>query len=51
MPMGPAYQGMVARGGVFPSQELEDPLASQRPFTGTLDPTAMPLVVWPPGAT
>ena len=39
-----ADQGRVAHGGVFPSRELEDPLANQRPFTGPLDPTAMPLV-------
>ena len=41
---GSRLQGGGARGGVFPSRELEDPLASQRPFTGPLDPTAMPLV-------
>ena len=41
---GSSLQGRVARGGVFPSRELEDPLPSQRPFTGPLDPTAMPFV-------
>ena len=45
MPMGPAYQGRVARGGVIPSRELEDPLASQRHLTVLLDPTAKPCVV------
>ena len=42
---GSRLQGGGAHGGgIFPSQELEDPLASQRPFTGPLDPTALPLV-------
>ena len=37
---GSHLQGGGAHGGgIFPSQELEDPLASQRPF-----PTALPLV-------
>ena len=42
--IGSRLQGGGAHGGIFPSRELEDPLASQRPFTGPLDPTAMPLV-------
>ena len=41
---GSRLQGGGAHGGIFPSRELEDPLASQRPFTGPLDPTARPLV-------
>ena len=36
---GSRLQGGGAHGGIFPSRELEDPLASQRP-----DPTARPLV-------
>ena len=39
-----------AHGGeVFPSRELEDPLASQQPFTGLLGPSALPLVGRAPG--
>ena len=38
MPMGPAYQGRGARGGVIPSRELEDPLASQLAPHGTVGP-------------
>ena len=30
---GSRLQGGGAHGGIFPSRELEDPLASQRPFT------------------
>ena len=42
---GSRLQGGGAHGGgIFPSRELEDPLASQRPFTGPLGPTALPLV-------
>ena len=41
---GSRLQGGVARGGVIPSRELEDPLASQWHLTVPLDPTAMPLV-------
>ena len=40
---GSRLQGGVARGGLIPSRELEDPLASQRHLTVPLDPTAMPL--------
>ena len=46
MPNGvpsPRLQGGVARGGVLPLRELEDPLASQRHLTGPLDLTAMSL--------
>ena len=35
---GSSLQGRVARSGVFPSRELEDPLPSQRPFTGAVGP-------------
>ena len=39
-----------AHGGeICPSQELEDPLASQQPFTGLLGPSALPLVGGAPG--
>ena len=34
---------------IFPSRELEDPLASQQPFTGLLGPSALPLVGRAPG--
>ena len=40
---GSHLQGGVAHGGVIPSEELEDPLASQRHLPVPLDPTAMPL--------
>ena len=36
--------GGVAHGGVFPSQELADPPASQRCLTALLGPTARPLI-------
>ena len=39
-----------AHGGeICPSRELEDPLASQQPFTGLLGPSALPLVGRAPG--
>ena len=39
-----------AHGGeICPSRELEDPLASQQPFTGLLGPSALPLVGRTPG--
>ena len=42
---GSRLQDGGAHGGeIFPSRELEDPLASQRPFTGPLGPSALPLV-------
>ena len=44
---GSRLQDRGAHGGeIFPSQELEDPLASQRPFMG---PSALPLVGRAPG--
>ena len=42
---GSRLQDGGAHGGeIFPSQELEEPLASQRPFKGPLGPSALPLV-------
>ena len=39
-----------AHGGeICPSRELEDPLASQQPFTGLLGPLALPLIGRAPG--
>ena len=47
---GSRLQDGGAHGGeIFPSQELEDPLASQQPFTGLLGPSALPLVGRAPG--
>ena len=51
IPMGTAYKAGEAPSGVFPSRELEDPLASQRHLAVLLDPTARPCVVRPLGAT
>ena len=47
---GSRLQDGGAHGGeIFPSRELEDPLASQRPFTGLLGPSTLPLVGRAPG--
>ena len=47
---GSRLQDGGAHGGeIFHSRELEDPLASQRPFTGPLGPSALPLVGRAPG--
>ena len=47
---GSRLQDGGAHGGeIFPSQELEDPLASQQPLTGLLGPSALPLVGRAPG--
>ena len=41
--------GGAHSGEICPSRELEDPLASQQPFTGLLGPEALPLVGRAPG--
>ena len=47
---GSRLQDGGAHGGeIFPSRELEDPLASQQPCRGLLGPEALPLVGRAPG--
>ena len=47
---GSRLQDGGAHGGeIFLSQELEEPLASQRPFKGPLGPSALPLIGRAPG--
>ena len=49
---GSRLQDGGAHGGeIFPSRELEDPLASQQPCRGLLGPEALPLVGRAPGVT
>ena len=45
----PHCDGGAHGGEICPSRELEDPLASQQPFTGLLGPSALPLVGRAPG--
>ena len=46
---GSRLQGGAHGGEMFPSRELEDPLASQQPCRGLLDPEALPFVGRAPG--